>query len=86
MVPFVHDYQGNLVKPTLNYEINFDSEKKGPIHTLKVEYGKVVGVKEQVLDGEFIDMRRVMQHKKEKTIQKFPRDQCQRTALHQQQV
>lgn len=57
------EYQGIPFKPTLSYKIDFGLKKKAPIHTLVVEYGKVVEVKDQAAQGRFVCMQQVMQYK-----------------------
>ena len=66
----MNNYADTPFEPCLHYERDFDPEKKAPMHTMSVEFGKMVEIEDESDDdGNPTMVKRVLQ--KKETIRKF---------------
>ena len=70
--PHQNNYVDTPFKPCLYYKRYFDPEKKAPMHTMLVEFGKMVEIEDESDDdGNPAMVKQVLQLQKKETIQKF---------------
>ena len=66
----MNNYADTPFKQCLHYDRDFDPEKKAPMHTILVEFGKMVEIKDESDDDSNPAMVKWVLQKKE-TIRKF---------------